>query len=150
MELILWRHAEAEAGAPDAERRLTPKGVKQAKRMAAWLRERLPDGAVVLTSPARRAQETARALREDAATRDALGTSAGAAALLKAAGWPKGRGTVVVVGHQPTLGEAAALALAGRAEAWRLKKGGIIWLVAGQADAGGRAALRAALSPDLL
>ena len=37
MDLILWRHAEAEPGAPDHGRRLTPKGEKQAARMAAWL-----------------------------------------------------------------------------------------------------------------
>ena len=34
MDLILWRHAEAEPGEPDLERALTPKGVKQARRMA--------------------------------------------------------------------------------------------------------------------
>ena len=42
MDLILWRHAEAEEGGPDLERRLTPKGRKQAKRVAAWLLQRLP------------------------------------------------------------------------------------------------------------
>ena len=35
MELLLWRHAEAEDGFPDAERRLTPRGEQQAQRMAA-------------------------------------------------------------------------------------------------------------------
>jgi phosphohistidine phosphatase len=42
MDLILWRHAEAEEGGPDLERKLTPKGRKQAKRVAAWLLQRLP------------------------------------------------------------------------------------------------------------
>ena len=37
MELILWRHADAELGQPDSERRLTDKGHKQAARMAKWL-----------------------------------------------------------------------------------------------------------------
>ncbi len=36
MELILWRHAEAEPGEPDLGRRLSAKGEKQARRMAEW------------------------------------------------------------------------------------------------------------------
>ena len=34
MDLILWRHAEAEDGMPDAGRKLTEKGLKQAQQMA--------------------------------------------------------------------------------------------------------------------
>src|SRR5436190_21449722 len=37
MDLILWRHADAEPGEPDIGRRLTAKGLKQAERVAAWL-----------------------------------------------------------------------------------------------------------------
>ena len=40
MELILWRHAEAEPGTldlPDEQRALTPKGQRHAARMGAWL-----------------------------------------------------------------------------------------------------------------
>src|SRR5690349_22456953 len=62
MDLILWRHAEAEAGEPDMGRRLTGKGVKQAERMATWLDAHLPDTCRVLVSPADRAQQTAQAL----------------------------------------------------------------------------------------
>ena len=64
MELILWRHADAEEGGTDLERRLTAKGRKQAARMAEWLRRRLPEKFSVLSSPARRAKETAEALEE--------------------------------------------------------------------------------------
>ena len=42
MDLILWRHAEAEDGVPDLERRLTGKGRKQAERVAQWLLQRMP------------------------------------------------------------------------------------------------------------
>ena len=62
MELILWRHAEAEDGEPDEERRLTGRGKKQAKRVAKWLARRLPEDFAVISSPARRALQTARAL----------------------------------------------------------------------------------------
>ena len=51
MELVLWRHADAEDGIPDEARKLTPKGIRQAERMAAWLRERLPQHARILNSP---------------------------------------------------------------------------------------------------
>ncbi len=45
MDLILWRHAEAEDGdatLPDHKRRLTPRGEKQAKKVARWLHQNLP------------------------------------------------------------------------------------------------------------
>ena len=54
MELILWRHAEAEDGAPDIARELTAKGHKQATKMAEFLRPRLPENTRILVSPARR------------------------------------------------------------------------------------------------
>ena len=56
MDLILWRHAHA--GDPladplqDLQRALSPKGERQAKRMAEWLNQRLPESTRVLVSPA--------------------------------------------------------------------------------------------------
>jgi phosphohistidine phosphatase len=153
MELVLWRHADAEDAAPgkvDGDRRLTPKGARQAERMAAWLKERLPRDAVVVVSPARRAQQTARHLTEKYQTSEAVGTGADVRQLLDAAGWPHRGGTVVVVGHQPTLGQALALALTGRAAEWGIKKGAIVWLAWRDRGDGPPAQLRAVLSPDLL
>jgi phosphohistidine phosphatase len=62
MDLILWRHAEAEDSTPDLGRELTDKGRKQAARMADWLNPRLPQDIRILTSPATRALQTAQAL----------------------------------------------------------------------------------------
>ena len=65
MDLILWRHAEAidlDLVGDDMLRTLTPKGEKQAARMAAWLDRQLPEGAKVWASPAVRAEQTAKAL----------------------------------------------------------------------------------------
>ena len=53
MDIILWRHADAEDGADDLARRLTAKGEAQAAAMAKWLRRHLPADYVVLASPAR-------------------------------------------------------------------------------------------------
>jgi phosphohistidine phosphatase len=151
MELILWRHADAENGSHDSERKLTTKGIKQAARMAKWLRARLPENAVVLASPAKRAQQTASALTADYKTVIEIGTSASAQDVLLACGWPGDERTVVVVvGHQPTLGETAALLLSGARQQWSLKKGALVWIARRAETADASPLLRAAISPDLL
>ena len=128
MDLILWRHADAQDGAPDMDRPLTSKGRKQAERMAAWLHAHLPEGTRVLASPARRTRETADALELDYAVEANLAPGAHAAHLLAAAGWPEASGAVLVIGHQPTLGDAASLLLFGETRSLSIKKGGVIWL----------------------
>jgi phosphohistidine phosphatase len=148
MDLVLWRHADAEEGRDDHARRLTPKGLKQAERMAAWLDAQLPKNARVLVSPAVRAQQTAQPLDREQRTDEALAPGAPASAVLEACGWPHASGTVVVVGHQPTLGSAVALALTGKAGRWHMKKGAIWWIAAREGESGPRVV--AVLSPDLL
>lgn len=147
MELILWRHADAESGIPDEARRLTAKGRKQAERMAAWLGKRLPEHYVVLASPARRAQETAHALARNVETRVELGTLSTPRAILETAKWPDAEQTVVVVGHQPILGQAAALALTGSVADWNVRKAAVWWLARRDRE---KAFLRAVMTPDLL
>jgi phosphohistidine phosphatase len=151
MDLILWRHAEAfEAveGQDDADRALTPKGERQARRMAAWLNRWLPEGAQVLASPARRAQQTAAALERKVRTRPELAPDAGVPALLDAAGWPGARRPVLVVGHQPTLGLAASLLLAGAAQPWTVAKGGVWWLRRRERGGQAQVLLQAVVAPD--
>lgn len=161
MEIILWRHAEAEdavhgsGASADAERALTKHGHKQARKMAAWLREHLPKSCRVIASPAVRAQQTVSALERPFDTSAALSTSASPKGVLKSAGWPDGDGTVLVVGHQPTLGRCAMIALFGKDEDWDLKKGAFLWIVQRNGGkSGGNSAresvLRAALTPELL
>jgi phosphohistidine phosphatase len=150
MDLILWRHAEAEPGEPDLGRRLTAKGHKQAERMAAWLDSHLPETTRVLVSPADRAQQTAQALKRKFRTVDDLGPGASVAALLAATGWPDAREPVLVVGHQPTLGEAAAFLLSGEAAYWSVKKGAVWWFTNRDRGGGASVVLRAVIGPDLL
>jgi len=128
MDLILWRHAEAEDGSPDASRKLTKRGRDQAKRVAAWLKPRLPKRCEILVSPAVRTQETASALGARFKTDAAVGTHADAAGLIAAAGWPDRPGAILIVGHQPTLGRVAATLLSGAQADWHMAKGAVWWL----------------------
>ncbi|MFN7888085.1 MAG: phosphohistidine phosphatase SixA, partial [Betaproteobacteria bacterium] len=142
MDLILWRHAEAEDGNPDLTRKLTARGHKQARRIAEWLHAHLPDSARVLASPAVRTQQTAQALaaltQRKFKTVDALAPGATVDDVLTTAGWPDGKGAVVIVGHQPTLGWVASHLLAGRVQDWSVKKGGVWWLQSRDREGGGQ------------
>jgi phosphohistidine phosphatase len=150
MDLILWRHAEAEPGEPDLGRRLTAKGQKQAERVGRWLDGHLPQTARILASPAERAQETALALKRKFKTIDALAPGASVAAVLAAAGWPDAREPVLVVGHQPTLGAVAAFLLAGEEAYWSVKKGAVWWLSNRNRADDAAVALRVVVGPDFV
>ena len=146
MDLILWRHAEAEDGFEDDKRKLTAKGRKQAAKMARWLNEHLPKQYHLISSPATRTRETAVALAEKFVISEEIGLSASPDSILRASGWPRAAQPVVIVGHQPTLGMTAARLLAGSDAQWSLRKGAFIWIV----RKGSENTLRAALSPDLI
>jgi len=131
MDLLLWRHAEAidlDLVGDDMARYLSPRGEKQAARMAAWLDRHLPDGARVLSSTAMRAEQTARALGRKFKTHAALAPLGTAQQLLDLAQWPQARGCVLVVGHQPTLGLVLAQLLGLEGGGPAVKKGAVWWL----------------------
>ena len=153
MDLILWRHAEAfdlRELEDDMDRSLTPKGERQAQRMAEWLNRHLTAGTRVLASPARRTQQTAQALDRKVRTVDELRPDGTIEGLLTAARWPDARGAVLVVGHQPTLGLTAGYLLTGEPTPWALRKGAVLWLRAREREGQWQVVLRAALAPDLL
>jgi phosphohistidine phosphatase len=147
MDLILWRHADAEEGYPDLARALTSKGHKQAETMAKWLRARLPKDTSILVSPAVRAQQTAEALTSHFQTVKDIAPGADAKAILKAAHWPTAKEPVLIVGHQPTLGQAVGCLLSEGPSDWHLKKAAVWWLH--QHDAASPVLLRAVIAPDL-
>ena len=149
MDLILWRHAEAEDGMPDSARELTKRGRKQAAQIAAWLKERIPPDCTILVSPSKRTQQTADALGLPYETTKKVGTGAAPDEILAVAGWPGHEGTVLVVGHQPTLGGVAALILCGEEAGWTVKKGAAWWFSC-RARHGGDIVLRAVVCPDLV
>lgn len=153
MDLILWRHAEAEdggAGMPDAKRRLTARGEKQAHDMAKWLKAHLPKKTRILVSPAIRTQQTAHALALPFEVEPRIAVGADTADLLGAAGWPGHAGAVLLVGHQPALGRLAALLIGGAEADWSVKKGGVWWLSKRSREGRDQTVLRAVMNPDLL
>jgi len=150
MDLILWRHAEAEDGFPDLGRKLTDKGEKQAEKMAAWLKAHLPEDTRIIVSPATRTRQTVAALTRDGVIVKEVGPGASVAALLAAAGWPDAKGAVVVVGHQPTLGQVAAYLLGNTQESWSVKKGGVWWFTNRVRQDETQTILKAVMSPEFL
>lgn len=154
MELLLWRHAEAESSAPDLERKLTAKGEKQARRVAQWLNDHLPESARIISSPAVRTLQTAQALASLSGRRikivEDLAPGASAEDFLRAVDWPDGRGTLVAVGHQPTLGLVASRLLCGAEQPWAIRKGALWWFSSRSEEDTADAALVAMINPSLM
>lgn len=158
MDLILWRHAHAEghpegdAGlqgdALDLKRRLTDKGERQAKRMADWLDRHLPANTLILVSPARRAQDTAKALGRSFKTVGALAPGAMPEALLACARWPHAQTPVMLVGHQPALGMVVGDVLTHGPREHAVRKGSVWWLRYRDSDGpGGQAVIYTVQTP---
>ncbi|MEP7101215.1 MAG: phosphohistidine phosphatase SixA [Burkholderiales bacterium] len=153
MDLILWRHAEAfemREIENDLERALTPKGERQAQRMADWLNQRLAHSTRILVSPAVRCQQTAKALGKKFKTLNELAPDGNGEALLKAARWPDASEPVMVIGHQPTLGFVASYLLSEQPQAWTIKKGAVWWIRGRNREDTEQVILQAVQAPDCL
>jgi len=157
MDLILWRHAEAEElpeGELDAQsdlaRRLTPRGEKQAARMAEWLDRQLPGSARILVSPARRCEQTALALGRRFKTRAELAPGATPEQLLEIVQWPLNKTPTLVIGHQPTLGQTIARLVGLVDSDCAIKKGALWWFRTRERDGQTQAVVVAVQSPELL
>jgi phosphohistidine phosphatase len=152
MDLILWRHAEAEdeaSSGDDLQRALTARGEKQAARMAAWLDRQLADGVRILCSPALRCEQTVQPLGRKYKIREELAPGASPEAVLAAAQWPDAKQAVLVVGHQPTLGETAAQLLGMKPQELAIRKGAVWWFRSRERAGEGQTVLVAVLSPEM-
>jgi phosphohistidine phosphatase len=121
---VIWllRHGDASDDAPDdASRELTDKGERQARAAGATLAEIDAGIDVCLTSPKARAVQTAKLACEplglEPESDDALAGGDFDPAELAA-----GRGTVLMVGHEPDFSRAVQLTTGGRVE---MKKGAL-------------------------
>ena len=158
MDLILWRHAQAldaEPGCDDLSRALTHKGEGQAARVAKWLDRQMPESTRVLVSPARRAEQTARALGRKFKFRYELAPQSNADEALAFIQWtaengPPHKGAVLLVGHQPMLGQIAARLLGVDEAACDIRKGAVWWLRSRQREQELRVHLVSVISPELI
>jgi len=151
MDLIFWRHAEAEdedEALADIDRPLTPKGEKQAQRVGAWLDRQLPDGTRILCSPALRCQQTALAMGRKFKLRDELAPGGSVGDLLQVAQWPHARHPVMIVGHQPVLGEVLAQLLHLPNGGSVVRKGAVWWLRTRERDGHEQTLVWAVQSPE--
>ena len=153
MDLVLWRHAEAHEapeGGDDLARTLTPRGEKQAARMAAWLDRQLPESTRILVSPARRTEQTAAALKRKFKICSELAPDCSVEQLLSLVQWPDGKGCILVVGHQPTLGQTIARLMGLNAAECAVKKGAVWWLRSRSRDLQDQTVLVTVQSPEVL
>jgi phosphohistidine phosphatase len=127
---MIWllRHAEAEDGSPDAERKLTKKGRKQAKNAGKALKAMGVEPEACFTSPKVRSAETARLVCEQLGVEYTLEP--------KLAGGPfdpealaAGLSDVLLVGHDPDFSMAVHDATGAQV---RMKKAGLAGIEKGE------------------
>lgn len=159
INLFLWRHAEAEDTEPDIARALTARGQRDAARVAKALSKHLDDDARVVVSPALRARQTVEpligrsSLQLEVDPRLAPGArlpdvlDALEAAIVSA---PGASPSLVLVGHQPWLGQVARRLLTDGHGDWSVKKASAWWLVRRSRDGSSEWTLRSVLDPELV
>jgi phosphohistidine phosphatase len=155
MQLFVVRHGiaeDAELGQPDDERALTKEGRAKFKQVVQGLRALDVQFERLLTSPWKRAQQTAKLLRPVCnimpVVTDLLSQPPRAELLSALA---DGTDVTAVVGHEPWLSELVAWLAFGDTkhhDALDLKKGGVVWLD-GESMPGGME-LKAFLPPKVL
>lgn len=154
MDLILWRHAEAEQGGadlPDEARKLTTKGIKQANKMAYWLDSNLPESCRIFVSPTLRTRETMEALDRKFKVMHELAPDATVETVLAVANWPNSREPVLIIGHQPYLGQVAAHLITPYQEECAIRKGNVWWITQkSKAEEEIQTYLKAIMAPDLV
>lgn len=151
LQLILWRHAEAEEGSPDLSRNLTAKGRKQAQKVAQFLQNRLPENREIWVSQANRSQQTAAYLGGDTVILPTLNPDIDAQTLPRLLQTCVDKKVLVIVGHQPWIGDLCAFLLNGNFEherLWSVKKGAFWWFQVDFVDDDLRCKLKMVLNPN--
>lgn len=160
MRIILFRHAPAEARDPqrwpdDLLRPLTSRGESRGRRAARGVLRLEPGVTCVLTSPAVRALDTALLLSRELGPalqpRPLASLAPGGSwrETLQALAHEPADGVVVLVGHEPDLGQLAGVLLFGEPAELALKKAGACSIDA-EAPEAGAGRLRWLLPPSTL
>lgn len=130
MNIILWRHAQAVDGEDDLMRELSAQGRKQAAKMAAQLRNKLPENYELWVSQALRSQQTAKYLGAPTLMLPEINPDVDAIHIAPLLLAQDEQATIVVVGHQPWIGELCAFFLNQNWQNhayWSVKKGAFWW-----------------------
>ena len=145
--IILWRHAEAvdlinddstishsnnldaeQDEQDDLSRALTSHGRQQAKKMAHWLTQHLPNDTNFQCSPALRAFQTADNLKYKININQDLKPSINLQKALSAMARLPCEGNLLLLGHEPYLGQLAGYTLGISEHEIHIKKGATWWL----------------------
>jgi phosphohistidine phosphatase len=110
----------------------------------------LPVGVKVLVSPALRTEQTAKALDRKFKISPPLAPLSSVDQLLELVQWPHGKGCVLVVGHQPTLGQTIARLLGLKESECAVKKGALWWLRYREREGDSQTVVVTVQSPELL
>jgi phosphohistidine phosphatase len=153
MDIVLWRHAEAvdwQEGCDDLDRTLTARGYKQAIRMAEWLDRQLPESTRIFTSPARRCEDTVCRLDRKYKLQENLLPESSPDEILSYVQWPIAKGTVLLVGHQPMIGQIIAQSLGLKDSTCAVRKASVWWLRSRERDGQRQTVLVAVQRVDML
>ena len=159
INLFIWRHAEAEDLSPDLARPLTAKGQKDAARVAKALAKKLDEKSCIVCSPSVRTKQTVeplvarislevtidQRLAPGADVDDVLDVLEHTITTCNDDG-----PTIVLVGHQPWVGQLARRLLTDSRGDLSVKKAAAWWLVRRSRDGSTEWTLRAVLDPDLV
>ena len=153
MDLIFWRHAEtteALDGQADAERPLTARGERQALRMAHWLERQLPESTKILCCPSVRAEQTVIPLGRKYKLREELSPNASIDDVLTLAQWPLNKNSILLVTHQPLIGEIISQLMQIQLQELVVRKGSVWWLRSRLKDEKPQTMLVTVQTPELL
>ncbi len=159
IDLFIWRHAEAEDGTPDIARPLTARGRRDAARIAKVLAKQLDEKACIVSSPATRTVETAEPLiartRLELVLDDRLAPDTRIDRVLEVleatiATCNENGPTIVLVGHQPWVGQLARRLLTDSPGDMSMKKAAAWWLVRRSRDGTTEWTMKSVFDPDLV
>jgi len=112
MQLYLLRHADADTPAErDSDRALSKKGIDQAKGVARFLADHAIRPALILSSPVRRAHETACVVSTEVCIAPWLACGFEPAVGLEKISALRQHASVLLVGHEPDFSQFAAYLL---------------------------------------
>ena len=128
---MIWllRHADAEDGSPDAERKLSRKGRKQARNVGRALKKLDVKPEVCFTSPKVRSADTAKLVCEELGGLEYQLEPRLAGGPFDAEALAAGLDNVLLVGHDPDFSMAVHAATGAQV---RMKKGGLAGIEEGE------------------